>query len=69
MEEVKSVLKSKTIWGVLLMIAASVFGLTVPEGVDQEIANIAASVVEAIGAGIAIFGRLKASKKVTLTGK
>lgn len=69
MSEVKSIFKSKTIWGVLLMVIGSVFGFNIPEGVDQEIANIATTVIEAVGAALAVWGRIKADKKLTVTGK
>lgn len=66
MTEAKSFLASKTLWGVLLMVAGSVLGFNVPEGVDQELANISSTVLEAVGAILAIYGRLKAEKKLGL---
>lgn len=69
MGEVKSFVTSKTIWGVVLMVIGSIFGYNIPEGVDQEIANIASTVAEAVGAVLAVYGRIAANKKITLAPK
>lgn len=69
MQEVKSFLKSKTIWGVVLMVLGSVFGYNVPEGLDKEVADIAATLVNAFGAILAVYGRFKADKKIAVKSK
>lgn len=68
MKQVKSFIASKTIWGVILMIAGSIFGYNIPEGADQELAGIASVVMESVGAVLALYGRIKADKKITVVG-
>jgi hypothetical protein len=67
-EEVKSLLLSKTFWGIAISLAAPLLkhaGLNV----DSDTTDIAAQIVTAAGAVLAIWGRMSATKKVTLLGK
>ena len=59
---VKSLIQSKTVWGGLLAIASGALGffgysIGIP---DQE------AIISIIGGAIAIYGRVKASKKIVL---
>lgn len=59
---VKSIIQSKTVWGGLLAIASGALGffgysMGIP---DQE------AIISIVGGAIAIYGRIKASKKVVL---
>jgi membrane protein DedA with SNARE-associated domain len=68
--EVKGLLQSKTIWGVIITILGAILGWgseTQAVLTDQTMLVVSA-VVQAIGAVIAIIGRIKADKKVTVTG-
>lgn len=60
--DIKGILSSKTIWGAVLAIAASLasmggFNLGDPSG-------IATDVVALVGALVAVYGRIKAVKKI-----
>lgn len=62
MNEVKSIFASKSFWGsalVILSVAARSAGYDI--GDTDGLANI---VVELIGSGLAIYGRVKAVKKI-----
>ena len=59
--DVKSLLKSKTIWGIvvsMLALVAKKSGLTIDEG------GLVNDIVIFIGYGFAFYGRLKAEKKI-----
>ena len=59
-------LKSKTIWGIIMMIApqalplAALVGIPVMEGDVSLLGNFGESALSTVGAGLAIFGRFKA---------
>lgn len=64
--DVKSALASRTVWGALIMIAATaaqMFGIDIggTEGWLEPLMQL-------FGAVLALYGRFKAVKKVTLTG-
>lgn len=65
-EEVKGLLKSRTVWGVIIMIAGSLLGWSTE--VQTEITDsamlIVSAVLEAGGAALAIYGRVKATKTI-----
>jgi hypothetical protein len=62
----KFFLKSKTIWGVIMMVApqvlpiATLFGLPVGGDDVTLLGNFGDSALETVGAGLAIYGRFKA---------
>ncbi len=67
MYEVKSLIASKTFWGAFVAVAAGVFGLfgyaVTPEDQVWLVDSIAA--VGAIAGGVvAVYGRIKASKRI-----
>lgn len=67
MEDVKGLLASRTVWGGLLALAAGIagiFGYTITAADTAELANLGAGVASAIGGLVAIFGRIKATKKI-----
>jgi len=62
MEEVKNIFTSKTIWGVIITLVGSVmekfgFETTVLNGLEGEIVTV-------VGAALAVYGRIKAVKKI-----
>jgi hypothetical protein len=62
MEEVKSPWASKTIWGAVAVVAVAVAQVA---GIELGSADAwAESITLLIGAGFAIFGRIKAVKKI-----
>jgi uncharacterized membrane protein len=67
MNDVKSFLKSKTIWGAAITVAPSVaglFGYTIT-GADVATANDAInSIVTAVGSLLAIYGRVTARARI-----
>lgn len=68
MNETKSILLSKTVWGVII----GVLGILLPKfglmPLDDAAADmLAGEIVSAIGALLAIYGRIKAVKKITVT--
>lgn len=59
---------SKTVWGVVLTLIGGVLaqtGVGAPFS-ETDVPMIAGDVVGLIGAGLALYGRLKADKKVSL---
>lgn len=67
MFDTKPFLKSTTIWGALLAILASGLGLlgyTVTPADQVEAVAIGTSLVSAIGGAIALYGRIKATKRI-----
>lgn len=64
MVEEKSWYESKTIWGALIAVAASItgaMGLSVDIGAQSDLADALVQMVGAIGAMLAIYGRLSAT--------
>lgn len=67
MEEVKSVLASKTVWGGILAVLAAVagfLGYTVTPADQVALMEIGAAVVGAVGGVLAIYGRIVATKRI-----
>lgn len=67
MEENKAWWQSKTVWGGLVAVGASAAGLlgyTVDAGMQDQLAELFVLGATAIGGFIAIFGRIKATKKI-----
>lgn len=67
MEEFKSAIASKTIWGGLIAILASVaslFGYQVMPEAQSAVVDLAATVGSAVGGVIAIYGRVTATQKI-----
>lgn len=67
MEENKSWWQSKTVWGGIIAFAAGiagVFGIAVPEAVQGDIAEHVTALASALGGLIAVYGRIKAERKV-----
>lgn len=65
--ETKSVWSSKAVWGGLIAVVASVLGIwgySVTPADQASIVELLTSVAAAIGGGIAIWGRVVASKKI-----
>jgi len=61
-EDVKGLLQSKTVWGVIVMVLAT---LTPRLGLDiGDQTGLVADITALIGAILAIYGRIKAVKKV-----
>ena len=68
MENYKGMLQSKTVWGGLLAVLAGVAGLlgyTVTATDLSSIGDAITSVVSMVGGLIAIYGRIKATKKIS----
>lgn len=64
MNETKSILASKTFWGSAIAAIggiAAVFGHTIDASVTAEVAEILAIIA---GAALAVYGRIKADKKI-----
>lgn len=69
MDEVKCVLQSKTVWGCIVTIACLIlmrFGIEVDEGSKTEFINQLATLGGVLASIFAIYGRIKAEKKVGL---
>ena len=67
MPEFKTLLSSKTFWGALVAILASVlslFGYQVGLSEQSELISIGTSVAGAVGGLFAIYGRIVASKRI-----
>ena len=65
--DVKSLMSSKTAWGAIIAILAGVagiFGYSIASPDQVEIVNIASSIASSLGGLIAIYGRVKATKKI-----
>lgn len=62
MEEVKSMLYSKTIWGSLIAVAGALMGAF---GLDaSSLTGMESEIVTFIGSALAIYGRITAVKKI-----
>jgi hypothetical protein len=67
MEEYKSLLASKTIWGGIIAVGAGlagIFGYSVSPADQVQAIDALAGIASAVGGVIAIFGRVKATKKI-----
>lgn len=66
-KETKKLLQSKTIWGIILMVVGFVgskFGLTIQEADLKEILDLVFNGIAGVGALIATYGRIKATKAI-----
>ena len=66
MDNAKGFLTSKTIWGLVITAAASVFGYNVPVGLETEVTTIVTHGFEVFGLILAAYGRVKAEKKIRI---
>jgi hypothetical protein len=74
--DVKSIFASKTIWGAVIMLAPTIAGLLglnltsadATAAVDHA-SGIVNNVIEVVGFFMVLWGRMTATKAVTLTGK
>lgn len=64
MDEAKSLLASKTVWAGLIGVAASLFGLTMGAEDQAGLADLAVQIVTAVSGLVAIYGRVKATKRI-----
>jgi len=68
MVEEKKWFESKTIWGALVAVAASVaggFGFSINEASQLELTNAVVQLVAAMGAMVALYGRLNATQVIS----
>ncbi len=68
MVEEKQWYQSKTIWGALIAVAASMLGglgISIEGAVQNDLAEAMLQLVGAIGAMIAVYGRLSATEIIT----
>ena len=67
MDDFKSLLASKTFWGGVIALLAGVlgiFGYTLSADDQQALIDLGVGIAASIGGVIAIWGRVKASKKI-----
>ena len=67
MEDFKSILASKTVWGAIIAIGAGIagiFGYSIGAEDQANLVEIGFAAASTVGGVIAIFGRVKASKKI-----
>lgn len=66
--EVKGLLQSKTIWGVIITILAAILGWNADTQalLAEQTMELVSAAFQAIGAGLAIYGRIKAEKQVAV---
>lgn len=77
MNESKSIFTSKTFWGVIISLlgkgAGLVFGIDIDPETEAKIIDLTMTLIafgtSFVGDALAIYGRLTASKKATITGK
>lgn len=70
MDESKPWYLSRTIWGVVVMMVASlahIFHYQIDAQLQADITNYIASIGDVVGGGLTIYGRIKASKAITVT--
>lgn len=70
MNEIKTWYQSKTVWGALIAVAASILqvaGLELGPASQAELADIAVAIAGAVGALVALYGRIVAN--ATIGGK
>lgn len=68
MEGFKSIFTSKTFWGVVISIISKAllyFGFEVTESIEKELTDLIIAATGFIGDGVAIVGRVKATKKIS----
>jgi len=58
----KFILKSKTIWGIVVMLVS----VLLPAVSAAQLGELAAGVVQAVGAALAIYGRVKAEEPLKI---
>ena len=72
MNDFKSIFASKTFWGVIVALlattAAKVYHVNISADDQSQIVNEIIDAVQLVGGAIAIWGRIVATKQVTLTG-
>ncbi len=69
-DEAKVWWQSRAIWGALIVIVAQglrLAGIELGEAEQQQLVDAALNIVTALGAALAIYGRVRARKAVTLT--
>lgn len=67
MEDIKGAFASRAVWGGIVAVLAGIagiFGYTIDPALQGEIATQALGIAAAVGGVIAIWGRLKATKKI-----
>lgn len=67
MENIKFWYHSKTVWGALIAIAASLLqmgGITIGADIEAELAEIAVTLSGVAGGLLAIYGRISARKEI-----
>lgn len=67
MEGVKGLFTSKTFWGVIVSVISKgllAAGFTVDNALEAEITNLIIALIGFGGDGFAIYGRVKATKKI-----
>lgn len=72
MEDIKSIWKSRTLWGAFAALLCSMlaaFGYTISDATESQIANVGVALGGAIGSIIAIYGRIKATKTINTKTK
>lgn len=66
----KNVLFSKTIIGIILTVAApfldKLFGVSINETLQADVSEALFNIVEAGGAALAVYGRIRATKSIKL---
>ena len=68
MTDVKSLFASKTIWGAVIALLAgalSLLGYQLAPADQSELVNLVSGLAAAVGGGIAIYGRVVASKRIS----
>ncbi|RWX76003.1 hypothetical protein EPK99_20290 [Neorhizobium lilium] len=67
MDAMKAWYKSKTVWGALIAIAASLlhgFGIDLGSDAQNQLADLAVTLAGAVGGLIAIYGRIRAESTI-----
>ena len=66
MENWKGLLSSKTVWGVIVMVIGTAlgWGAEAQEVITTSVMLIVSGVLEILGAVLAIYGRIKAEKRI-----
>ena len=66
MNDVKGLLTSKTVWGVIVMLVGTLLGMSqeAQAATTADVMVIVQAVVQIIGAAMAIYGRVMASKRI-----
>lgn len=67
MDTAKTWYQSKTVWGALIAIAASLlhgFGVELGASAQNELADLAVTLAGAAGGALAIYGRVKAESSI-----